>query len=71
MDNILFIDACARENSRTRVLAKYLLGKFDGNITTLNLYDLPLAPVDQKTICRGLNVCRRHLRDRRPWLNGN
>ena len=50
MDNILFIDACARENSRTRVLAKYLLGKFDGNITTLNLYDLPLAPVDQKTV---------------------
>lgn len=52
MDNILFIDACARENSRTRVLAKYLLGKFEGNVTTLNLYRLNLSPVDGDTVNR-------------------
>ena len=35
--NILFINACVRENSRTLCLAKHLLTKLDGNITELNL----------------------------------
>ena len=35
--NILFINACVRENSRTLYLAKHLLSKLDGNITELNL----------------------------------
>lgn len=34
--NILFVDACVRENSRTRILAKHILARLDGTVTEVN-----------------------------------
>ena len=33
MDRILFINACVREDSRTKALADYLLSKLSGAVT--------------------------------------
>ena len=46
MDNILFIDACPRPDSRTRELAQHVLGKLDGKVETLRLYDENIPPLD-------------------------
>ena len=42
MKHTLFINACVRENSRTLLLAKHLLGKLDGKVRecTLNAEDV-------------------------------
>ena len=37
MENILYVNACVRPNSRTDELAKYLLNKLKGNIEVVNL----------------------------------
>lgn len=37
MENILYINACVRQNSRTDELAKYLLNKLKGSIEEVNL----------------------------------
>ncbi len=50
---ILFIDACARDDSRTRELASAVLSciPVDGDdIETVNLYDYGLSPVDSDII---------------------
>ena len=51
---ILFIDACTRDNSRTRELAESVLSclPYDGNVKRVDLYNIDLAPVDAKTIAR-------------------
>lgn len=46
MDNILYINACCRENSRTKELAQYLLGGLDGNVQCVNLYEESISPID-------------------------
>ena len=46
MDNILYINACCRENSRTRELAKSLIDSLDGRIQTVDLYKESISPVD-------------------------
>lgn len=46
MNQILFINACARPVSRTCRLARHVLKNLDGKVTELRLYDLPLAPLD-------------------------
>ena len=48
MADILFINACARENSRTLSLAKYLLEKLQGEAEEVKLYGLSLVPLDVK-----------------------
>ena len=52
MDNILFIDACPRTDSRTRELAQAFLSKQEGNIETLRLSDLNLKPFDEEMLQR-------------------
>ena len=50
---ILFIDACARDNSRTRELAEYVLSCLSHDevaIERANLYDIDLKPVDKYMI---------------------
>lgn len=47
---ILFIDACAREGSRTRYLAKELLGKLKGETRTVRLYEEGLSPMSRDTL---------------------
>ena len=46
-DKILFINACARENSRTKELSCHLLGKMNGEITEIDLYRENLLPLDK------------------------
>lgn len=46
MENILFIDACVRENSRTRCLAHYVLSKLQGQVRTCHLEQEPLLPLN-------------------------
>lgn len=43
--NILFINACTRPNSRTQLLAQYLLGKLTGNIHERNLTQTAISPL--------------------------
>lgn len=47
---ILFVDACARRDSRTRRLAEHLLGQLDGEVKTLALYEEGLAPLEEDTL---------------------
>ena len=46
MDNILFINACPRPDSRTRELAQHVLNKLDGKVEKLRLYDENIPPLD-------------------------
>ncbi len=45
---ILFIDACVREKSRTRVLAETLLGKLSDEVTRVRLEEVPFDLTDQR-----------------------
>ena len=45
MKNVLFIDACARPDSRTRFLAEKVLAKLGGQAEKLNLYAENLLPL--------------------------
>ena len=44
---ILFINACARKESRTRILAQHLLNRLDAPFTELRLYEQKFPCVDQ------------------------
>lgn len=46
MADILFINACARERSRTLELAKSVLSTLNGEVEEVKLYELDLAPID-------------------------
>lgn len=46
MNNILYINACCRDNSRTNELAQYLIGSLSGNIQLLNLYEENIRPLN-------------------------
>ena len=53
----LFIDACTRNNSRTRELAQHLLDKFSDDIQTLELYKTTLPELDEKAIYERETAC--------------
>ena len=44
-NKILFINACARPESRTEELAGHLLNKLDGEVSEVNLYKAGLLPL--------------------------
>ena len=46
MNNILYINACCRESSRTDELAQHLLSGLDGNVHQVKLYEKDLKPLD-------------------------
>ena len=48
--SILFIDACIRENSRTRRLAEAFLSRQGEEITTVPLADIGLKPLDAERL---------------------
>ena len=50
MENILFINACVRPQSRTLELAQNLIKKTNGSVERLNLYDIQLSPLDAQGI---------------------
>ena len=48
MSKNLFINACARENSRTLELAKHVLDKIGNEFDEIKLYESDLSPLDAK-----------------------
>lgn len=45
-NNILYINACPRPDSRTKALADCLVGELQGNINELRVFDMDLKPLD-------------------------
>ena len=50
MEEILFVNACPRECSRTLELATYALSKLEGEVTQLLLFEENLLPLNAKTL---------------------
>lgn len=50
MNKILFVNACIRPNSRTRMLAQHVLDKLDGEITEVNLEKENIQPLNLKSM---------------------
>ena len=50
MEQILFINACPREGSRTLELAHYLLDKLEGQVEELPIFEENLLPLNGKTL---------------------
>ena len=50
MGKILFVDACARKESRTRKLAEHLLSFLDGDIEKVDLYQQGAFPLDENAL---------------------
>ena len=50
MEQILFINACPREGSRTLELARYLMDKTDGSVEELTIFEENLLPLNGKTL---------------------
>ena len=50
--NILFINACPRKDSRTKILADYLLTKFNSNVQERNLTKTTLLPLSEEMLER-------------------
>lgn len=48
----LFINACARHESRTKRLAENLLSKLNEPLTVINLYDISFEPTDEEYLAR-------------------
>ena len=47
---VLFINACARPNSRTNELAQHLVNCLEGQIAHVNLYETNMRPVDSSAL---------------------
>ena len=50
MEQILFVDVCLREGSRTLQLAEHVLSRLEGIVTRLPLYEENLLPLNTKTL---------------------
>ncbi len=48
--NILFINACPRKDSRTKMLADYLLTKLNGDVQERNLTQPPPLPLNEEML---------------------
>ena len=58
MQNILFINACVRENSRTDELAQHLLSGLDGQVQTVCLTEENIMPLDAALLEKRDNLLR-------------
>ena len=47
---ILYINACVRKDSRTRLLAEYLLTKMDDDVTEVKVHDLEYPKMEESFI---------------------
>lgn len=52
MDEILYINACTRESSRTNELAQHLLCSLNGNVQSVNLYEQNIRPLDEQLLAK-------------------
>ncbi len=50
MNNVLYINACCRDSSRTNELAQCLLEDLSGNIESVNLFEKNICPIDAKLL---------------------
>ena len=50
--SILFINACPRKDSRTKIPADYLLAKFNGNVQERNLTETTFLPLSEEMLER-------------------
>ena len=50
MNKILYINACVRENSRTKRLADCVIEKLQGEVKEVNLYEASLAPLTMQAM---------------------
>ena len=50
MEQILFINACPREGSRTLELARHLLSKMEDSVEELTIFEENLLPLNGKTL---------------------
>lgn len=50
--NILFVNACPRKDSRTKLLAEYLLSKLKGTVHERNLSQTALLPLTEEALER-------------------
>ena len=50
MEQILFINACPREGSRTLELARHLLAKLEGTVEELAIFEENFLPLNGKTL---------------------
>lgn len=57
MKKILFIDAAARQDSRTRELARYLIGKLSGEIKHISLYETEIPQLDSARLAWRNRCC--------------
>lgn len=51
-NKILYINACVREESRTRRLAERVLSHLDGDVTEMNLETLDLRPLTRESLAQ-------------------
>jgi FMN-dependent NADH-azoreductase len=58
MKNILYINACCRENSRTDELAQHLLGCLEDNIETVNLFEKKINSLDAQLLSKRDNLLK-------------
>lgn len=54
--SVLFINACVRDNSRTKILADNFLKGIDGEIEVLNLADMNLLPLNGERLKQRENL---------------
>ena len=54
--SILFINACVRENSRTLVLAKKILGDVSDSVVEINLNEANIAPLNRALLSKRENL---------------
>lgn len=63
MENILYINACCRENSRTKELARHLLGSLSGNINSLDLYEKNICSLDAQLLSKRDDLLKKGMTD--------
>ena len=63
MKNILYINACCRENSRTNELAQYLLRSLDGQVHTVNLFEENIVPMDADLLSKRDSLLKNDMSD--------
>lgn len=49
---MLFVNACVREGSRTRELARYLLSRIPAEVTQINLEEEPIEPLTKDSLAK-------------------
>ena len=58
MNRILYINACAREGSRTSELAQHLLVDLDGHVECVDLYEEDIRPLDAGLLAERDNLLK-------------